>query len=135
MSIGKRIKARRKELHMSADELGERLGKDRATIYRYESEDIEKIPVNILAPIAKALGVSINYLLGIDNVPLPSNSIGVIEKNQSEDNQKVQTKQEVLEIIMRIHYDDCFYSVLQSLAKLDKKQLNGVKKMLDAFVD
>ena len=81
------------------------------------------------------MGVSINYLLGIDNVPLPSNSIGVIEKNQSEDNQKVQTKQEVLEIIMRIHSDDCFYSVLQSLAKLDKKQLNGVKKMLDAFVD
>ena len=37
MNIGQRIKERRKELKMSADELGQRLGKDRSTIYRYEN--------------------------------------------------------------------------------------------------
>ncbi len=36
MTIGQRMKQRRKELKMSADELGNRLGKDRSTIYRYE---------------------------------------------------------------------------------------------------
>ena len=36
MNIGQRIKIRRKELGLSADELSEKLNKDRATIYRYE---------------------------------------------------------------------------------------------------
>ena len=63
-AIGQRIRNRRKELHISADELGATLGKDRATIYRYENGFIENMPLSILEPVAQALGVSINYLLG-----------------------------------------------------------------------
>ena len=55
MNIGDRIKSRRKQLKMSADELGKRLGKDRSTIYRYEKGDIENMPLDILEPIAKVL--------------------------------------------------------------------------------
>lgn len=36
MSIGERIKKRRKELGMTADDLGMAIGKDRTTVYRYE---------------------------------------------------------------------------------------------------
>lgn len=43
MSVGKRIKERRNELHMSVDELATKLNKNRAIIYRYEKGDIEKI--------------------------------------------------------------------------------------------
>ena len=42
MSIGQRIKERRIELGLSVDELAKRLGKNRATVYRYESDDINE---------------------------------------------------------------------------------------------
>lgn len=64
MSIGKRIKQRRLELKLSADQLAEALGKNRATIYRYESDEIDNMPLSVLEPLAKALKVSPAYLLG-----------------------------------------------------------------------
>lgn len=67
MKIGQRIKERRKELCMSADELGEILGKNRATIYRYEKGEIENMPLDILVPIAAALKTTPQYLMGWDD--------------------------------------------------------------------
>lgn len=64
MTIGERIKERRKELGITVDELAEKLGKNRATIYRYESNEIEKLPTTVLEPLANALGVSPGYLMG-----------------------------------------------------------------------
>ena len=64
MDIGKRIKKRRKELNMTADELAKRLGKDRSTVYRYEKGEIENLPLDILEPIAKALETTPSYLMG-----------------------------------------------------------------------
>lgn len=64
MTIGERIKERRKQLGLTVDELSERLGKNRATIYRYESNEIEKLPTTVLEPLAKALGVTPAYLMG-----------------------------------------------------------------------
>lgn len=64
MSIGQRIKKKRKELKMSADELGKRLGKDRSTIYRYEKGDIENLPLDVLEPIADALETTPAFLMG-----------------------------------------------------------------------
>lgn len=64
MTIGERIKQRRKELRLSADDLAERLGKDRSTIYRYEKGDIEKFPLDILEPIAEALHTTPAFLMG-----------------------------------------------------------------------
>lgn len=43
MSIGTRIKNRRKDLKMSADELAKRLGGDWFTVYRYEKCDTENM--------------------------------------------------------------------------------------------
>lgn len=45
MKVGERIKKRRKELGMTVDELAERVGKSRATVYRYENGSIEKLPL------------------------------------------------------------------------------------------
>ncbi len=64
MNVGQRIKQRRKELGISADKLGEALGKDRSTIFRYEKGDIEKLPLDILEPIAKVLQTTPRYLMG-----------------------------------------------------------------------
>lgn len=72
MNRGNRIKERRKSLHMSADELADIVGINRATIYRYEAGDIKKIDVEIMRRIAVALRTSVAYLTGETDDPEPS---------------------------------------------------------------
>lgn len=67
MNTGDIIKQRRKDLGMSVSELARRIGKDRATIYRYEDGSIENMPMNILEPLAKALETTPADLLGWKN--------------------------------------------------------------------
>lgn len=64
MTIGNRIKNRRKELNLSVDELAEKLNKNRATIYRYENDEIENLPITILEPLAEILNTTPAYLMG-----------------------------------------------------------------------
>lgn len=63
-TVGERIRRRRKELGLSVDDLANMLGKNRATVYRYESDEIENLPLNILEPLARALRVTPAYLMG-----------------------------------------------------------------------
>lgn len=69
MEVYERIKARRKEIGLSADDVAEVLGVSRATVYRYESADIEKLPTTILEPLSKVLKCSIPYLMGWEENP------------------------------------------------------------------
>lgn len=78
MSIGDRIKNRRKAIGLSVDQLADKIGKNRATVYRYESKDIEKFPIDILEPLAEALATTPAYLMGwVDDpsVVVPSGSL------------------------------------------------------------
>ena len=63
-TVGKRIRARRKALRVSAEALARAVGISPATIYRYESGEIAKVPSNVLRDIAEALGVTAEALLG-----------------------------------------------------------------------
>lgn len=114
MNIGQRIKQRRKALRMSADELGERLGKDRSTIYRYEKGDIENLPLDILEPIAAALQTTPQYLMGWEEVK---------KKND------IQT-----DIVIRMRTDEEFSSLIMGINQLDPVQLASVKQVVDAFL-
>lgn len=69
MTIYERIKARRKELELSADTVAEALGVSRATVYRYESQDIEKLPTTVLESLSKVLRCSPGYLMGWEDTP------------------------------------------------------------------
>lgn len=69
MTIGDRIKERRKKLDMTSDELADKLGKSRATIYRYENGDIKNLPTTILEPLAEALYTTPAYLMGWTDEP------------------------------------------------------------------
>ena len=64
MSIGSRIKERRKALGYSAEDIAARLGKSPATIYRYENGEIEKLPGDLLEPLAAILQTSPAWLMG-----------------------------------------------------------------------
>ena len=64
MTIYERIKNRRKDLGLSADDVAEILGVARATIYRYESAEIENMGIDKIEPLAKALRTTPEYLMG-----------------------------------------------------------------------
>lgn len=68
MKIGDRIKQRREELGLSVDDVAKLLGKHRATIYRYESDEIEKFPTNVLEPLAAVLQTTPSALMGWDDL-------------------------------------------------------------------
>lgn len=81
MVTGSRIKERRIKLCMSADQLAEKIGKNRATIYRYEGDEIENFPLPVIEPLAKALQTTPAYLMGWTDDP----SIPQEEKPASKD--------------------------------------------------
>ena len=83
---GKRIKQRRKELGLSADAVAKKIGKDRATLYRYENGDIENLPLSLLPLLADILDTSQAYLMGWEDSSTPQNSPQ--SNNKSEQDRK-----------------------------------------------
>lgn len=113
MTVGERIKQRRKDLNMSANALGIKLGVNRSTVCRYESGYIEKLPLDILEPIAKALETTPQYLLGWE-----------VERE----------KNDILsDIILKMRSDSTFLSVVESLYKLDNDKLESINQMLNTL--
>ncbi len=66
MTTGARIRERRKELGIPAEYLAEKLGVSPATVYRYESGAIEKVPGDLLPAISRLLGTTPAHLMGWD---------------------------------------------------------------------
>ena len=113
MTVGQRIKQRRKELKISAEELGKRLGKDRSTVFRYENGSIEKLPIDILEPIAKALQTTPEYLMGWE---------------------KVQKKNDILsDIILKMNEDAELLEMVEILSNLEFEKRAAVKPVLLAL--
>lgn len=71
MTTGERIKDLRIKRHLTADQLAELVGVNRATIYRYESGDIENMSVDVLKPLAEALHTTPVALMGWDDASTP----------------------------------------------------------------
>lgn len=64
MDVGERIKARRIQLGMSAEQVAAKLGVSPATIYRYESKDIMNMRIDKLEPLANVLCTTPANLMG-----------------------------------------------------------------------
>ncbi len=80
MTVGQRVAQKRKELGLSQEALGDRLGVSRQSIYKWESgsalPEIEK-----LIALSKLFGVSVGWLLGVeeDAAPAPEASSELTE--------------------------------------------------------
>lgn len=61
-----KIKERREKIGMSVEEVARKLGVARTTVYRYESAEIEKMPVSVLFDLANILRTNPFYLMGIN---------------------------------------------------------------------
>ena len=57
-------KKRRKELGLSLEDVAKALNVNRSTILRYESKSIEKMPIDVIPPLARILKCSPEYLMG-----------------------------------------------------------------------
>ena len=68
---GARIKELRVKKGMSADELGILIGKNRATVYRYEDGSIDTIPVGTVKRLAEIFDVSPAYIIGYSDDQKP----------------------------------------------------------------
>lgn len=97
--IGKRIKERRLDVGISADELAEKIGVSRATMFRYENGDIDGINVKKLIPIAKALRTTPTYLMGLD------------------DTKELTTKQLIIELVEQMpdDLDDLVLRIIRAI--------------------
>lgn len=69
-TTGKRIKDRRRDLGISTQELADLLGKNRTTIYRYESDAVEDMPYMVLQKLAVVLQTTPAYLMGLTDDPV-----------------------------------------------------------------
>lgn len=67
MKVGELIQKYREEAGLSVQDLADAIGKDRSTIYRYENGEIEKLPSDLLVPVANVLGVSPAQLIVSEN--------------------------------------------------------------------
>ena len=65
---GTKIKELRLLADMSQEELGRRVGVQRAAINKYEKGTVENIPLKTIEKIADVFEVSPNYIVGWDNV-------------------------------------------------------------------
>lgn len=71
MEIGNRIKHRRLELGISVDEVAKKIRKNRATVYRYENNEIANVPSTILEQLAEILDTTPAYLMGWEEPSSP----------------------------------------------------------------
>lgn len=89
MRVGERIKSRRKEIGLSAEQVAKELGVSPATVYRYESNDIMNMRIDKLEPIAKALRTTPAYLMGWEDDKKenpPAESQRILESVNSSEN-------------------------------------------------
>ena len=67
MTIGERIKAKRKEKNISVEYVAKALGVSVSTVYRYEDSTIEKIPIKVFDKLCQIFETSASELMGNDS--------------------------------------------------------------------
>lgn len=69
MSTGERIRILRKEHNLTQEELGAKIGVQKAAIQKYEKGTVKNIKRDSLIKLAKILDTTPEYLLGWDDMP------------------------------------------------------------------
>ena len=130
MTIGERIKQRRLELGLTADDVAVALGKNRATIYRDESNSIEKLPTTVLEPLAEVLNTTPAHLMGWEdyeeNLDAPTE---VVDYFDGDAEKIVKFQRAVAEDAIRPEPEDENLIILNRNAK--KLSPENKKKLLD----
>lgn len=70
MTTGQKIAARRKELELSQEALGDKLGVSRQTVYKWEN-DLSLPDIDKLVALSRLFQVPVGWLLGVEEEPEP----------------------------------------------------------------
>lgn len=119
---------------MSADDLAKSIGKDRSTVYRYESGDISKLSIDMLEPLAEALKTDIAYLLGLDCCEVESMAIRtetVSAAYASTNKVHVQRVKKWVEYFEYADFTDQEFDELLSFAEYLLYKRNTLKEVVD----
>ena len=81
MTIGQRIAQQRKELGLSQEALVDQLGVSRQSIYKWES-DAALPEIDKLIALSRLFGVSVGWLLGVEDPPEPAGPEGELTETQ-----------------------------------------------------
>lgn len=82
MLFGERLVNTRKKRKMSQDELAKQIGVHAPVIGRYERDEV-KPSIETAFKIAKALGVSLDYLTGLTELELDKSIVSIITNLQN----------------------------------------------------
>jgi len=69
MELGEKIKFHREKLHMTLEELGNKVGVGKSTVRKWENGMIANMRRDKISKIASALNVSPGYLMGWTDIP------------------------------------------------------------------
>ena len=127
MTVGQRIKERRKSLGMNMDDMAEATGISRATLYRYESGDIKKFSTESLYPVARALKTTPQYLMGWTDDP--QETFGD-EKSQQ---QKYYDDPEAAEMLQDIFDNSYIHALFMAVKGSKPEDVRMVTEMLKLF--
>lgn len=113
-TIGERIKHLRLLADMSQEELGKRVGVQRAAINKYEKGSVTNIPISTIEKMAQVFDVSPNYIVGW---------------NESGGN-PLAVEIKVLQGVKRFYGNDCV-DLIESYVNLNDTGKKRVQQMVD----
>lgn len=113
-TIGERIKHLRLLADMSQEELGKRVGVQRAAINKYEKGSVTNIPISTIEKMAQVFDVSPTYIVGWDE---PSGNPLAVEIK-------------VLQGVKRFYGNDCV-DLIESYVNLNDTGKQRVHQMVD----
>lgn len=129
MTIGEKIKEARKKANLSQKALGDKLGVSQQMITQYETGKSEIKPDTALK-IAKALNISVEELLGLDNTKyeIYKKNLKSISYflNRETDFKNITNLYDIW--VRDTEYQEMFWKIVESLGLLNK---NGFEKVSD----
>jgi transcriptional regulator with XRE-family HTH domain len=136
VKIGDKIKARRIELGLSVDELAEKIGKNRSTVYRYENKEIENLPTSILNPLVKALQVPPDYFVDWEDFPTADSSeISPEAAETASMIHEAENTEEIITIVETVIEDEDYRAIVTASKELSPDEMKMVRAMIEGLVN
>ena len=131
MNINEKIKKRRTELGLSLQNVADALGVHRSTVMRYESADIEKMPIDIIPDLARVLKCSPEYLMGWEEDEEVKNIYGDHAANL----EYFKDKPEILEMYKDIYESENLKILFDTARELTPKELEKVLRYMKLVIE
>ena len=126
MAIGERIKKLRLQNNYTLDEIADKLGTSRQTIFKYENNIVTNIPSDKIEKLAVIFNVSPAYIMGWEK----DDSLGDYEENIKYLEENYPS---LVDLYNEIHANDQLVILFDKAKKLEPQDLAQILKIIDTF--